>query len=250
MIGFFSNNIIPLRLGELIRAKITGERFLVSRSSVLATIIIERMFDIIMFISLFFVITVFMSFPEFIKKSFYFLTMILVICLVVLYIMLMHEDKVLKILSKIPMPAILKSFILEIFNKFTDGLVILKKPAIIIKTFMMSAILWVFEALFFTIVAHACGIHLSLLGAIFTVIVIAVGSIIPTAPGCFGAFELLGVLALSTMSVDKDTAFACTAIYHLLQLVVIFVLGAICVMKAKLSVFDLLKFAKIEKNDE
>lgn len=250
MLGFFANNIIPLRLGELIRAKITGERFYISRSSVLATIVIERILDVIVFILFFFIIFLFMSFPTFLEKSFYMLGLFSFIALVALYIMLTHEKKASNILSKVPMPVAMKSLTIEFFNKFTNGLVLLKRPEVLIKTFIMSVILWVTEAVFVVVVAYACGIHLSLLGAIFTVIMIGIGAIIPTSPGYFGAFELMGVLALSTMGIDKDAAFVCTAIYHFLQLIVIFALGMSCVIKTKFSFLELFKFVKIEKNNE
>lgn len=243
IIGFFANNIIPLRFGELIRAKITGERLRVSRSSVLATIVIERLFDVIIFVLFFFLIVTVMSFPEFIKKSFYILTFVFFICLSTLYIMLTHKNKALKVLSKIPIPSFVES--LTVFlNRFTGGLVVLKDPSILIKSFIFSGILWITEALFVVIVAYACGIHISILGGIFTVIIIGMGGMIPTAPGYFGAFELMGVLALSTLSVDKDLAFICTAICHFLQLVIIFTLGGLCVLKTKITFSDLFKFAK------
>jgi uncharacterized protein (TIRG00374 family) len=243
IIGFFANNVIPLRLGELIRAKITGERLRVSRSSVLATIVIERLFDVIMFVLFFSLIVMVMSFPEFIKKSFYILTVVFFICLTMLYIMLTHKNKALKVLSKIPISSIVES--LTVFlNRFTGGLLVLKKPSILMKSFIFSGILWITEALFVVIVTYACGIHISILGGIFTVIIIGIGGIIPTAPGYFGAFELMGVLALSTLSVDKDLAFVCTALCHFLQLVIIFTLGTLCVLKTKITFSDLFKFAK------
>ena len=76
------------------------------------------------------------------------------------------------------------------------------------------------------------------------VIIIGIGAIIPTAPGYIGAFEFMGVTALS---VDKDAAFACTAIYHFLQLMTIFLLGIMSVAKERISFSDLFKFAKIEE---
>jgi uncharacterized protein (TIRG00374 family) len=244
IIGFFANNIIPLRLGELIRAKITGERLHVPRSSVLATIVIERLFDVIMFVLFFFLIATVTSFPEFIKKYFYILTLAFFIYLSILYIMLTHKNKDLKVLSKMPKLSVVKSLITVFFNRFTSGLVVLKKPSILMKSFIFSGILWITEALFVVIVAYACGIHISILSGIFTVIIIGMGSIIPTAPGYFGAFELMGVLALSTLSVDKDLAFICTAICHFLQLVIIFTLGGLCMLKAKITFSDLFKLAK------
>ncbi|MDR2457864.1 MAG: flippase-like domain-containing protein [Clostridiales Family XIII bacterium] len=244
VIGFFANNIIPLRLGELIRAKITGERLQMSRGSALATIVIERLFDVTIFVSFFFLILAIMPFPEFIKRSFYILTIIFFICLAILYIVLIHKDKALKVLSKIPLSLKLKSFITDFLNRFTGGLAILKNPDILIKTFIFSAILWITEALFVLIVTYACGIQISILGAIFIVIVVGMGGIIPTAPGYLGAFEMMGVLALSTLSVDKDLAFVCVAIWHFLSLVLIFTLGSLCIIKSKLAFSDLFKFAK------
>jgi uncharacterized protein (TIRG00374 family) len=248
MLGFFANNIIPLRLGELIRAKVTGERLGMSRSSVLATIIIERLFDVIMFVSFFFLTVMVMYFPEYIKRSFYILTIIFFICLLALYIILIHKDNAFKVLSKVPIASSLKSLITNFLDRFTSGLIVLETPSVLIKTFILSGILWVTESLFIVIVAYACGIRVSILGGIFTVIVIGMGSIIPTAPGYFGVFELMGIMALSILSVDKDSAFICAAICHFLQLVVIFSLGMICIIKTKLSFSDLFKFAKDKSN--
>jgi uncharacterized protein (TIRG00374 family) len=248
MLGFFANNIIPLRLGELIRAKVTGERLEVSRSSVLATIIIERLFDVIMFVSFFFLIVMVMSFPEYIKRSFYILTVIFFICLLALYIILIYKDNAFKVLSKVSVTSSLKYLITNFLDRFTSGLIVLKTPSVLIKTFILSGILWGTESLFIVVVAYACGIHISIIGGIFTVVVIGMGSIIPTAPGYFGVFELMGILALSILSVNKDSAFICTAICHFLQLVIIFSLGIICIIKTKLSFSDLFKFAKDKSN--
>jgi uncharacterized protein (TIRG00374 family) len=247
ILGSFVNNIIPLRLGELIRAKITGERFYLSRSSVLATIIIERLFDVIIFVLFFSIITIFMSFHEFLEKSFYILAVLFIICLIVFYIMLMYKNRVINFLSAIFMPAKIKVFITDFLNKFIDGLEILKKPSVLIKTFIMSVVLWIIEAVFLVVIAYSCNIKLSICGAVFTVIIIGIGVIIPTAPGYIGAFEFMGVTALSALSIDKDSAFACIALYHLLQFVVIFTLGFTCALKVKLLFSDLFKFTKIEE---
>ena len=45
MIGFMASNVLPLRLGEFVRAWSLGRIADMSRSAVLATIVIERIFD-------------------------------------------------------------------------------------------------------------------------------------------------------------------------------------------------------------
>ena len=45
-IGYFGNNVLPLRLGELIRAYIVGKKYNMTKSYVFGTIIVERLLDI------------------------------------------------------------------------------------------------------------------------------------------------------------------------------------------------------------
>ncbi|MCL2390119.1 MAG: flippase-like domain-containing protein [Endomicrobia bacterium] len=247
VLGFFMNNIIPLRLGELIRAKVTGERLGISRSSVLGTILIERLMDIIIFVLFFFLIMFVIPFPEFIKKSFYVCAVVFGTGLFVLFLISRNEGKALKIVSRFPMPSKIKNFVTELFNKFAHGLGALKNPAVFSIIFLMTVVIWVTESMFLVIVAYSCGIKISLLGGIFTVIIIGIGAIIPTAPGYIGAFEFMGITAMSVLSVSKDSAFACIAIYHFLQITVIFILGFGSIVKTKISFADLFKFAKIEE---
>ena len=45
LIGYFGNNVLPLRLGELLRAYILGKRYSLSNSYVFGTIVLERILD-------------------------------------------------------------------------------------------------------------------------------------------------------------------------------------------------------------
>ena len=45
VIGYMANNLLPVRLGELVRAFFVGQKEGVSKSGALATILLERVFD-------------------------------------------------------------------------------------------------------------------------------------------------------------------------------------------------------------
>ena len=45
LIGYFGNNILPLRLGELLRSYIVGKENSLSKSFVFGTVVLERMMD-------------------------------------------------------------------------------------------------------------------------------------------------------------------------------------------------------------
>jgi len=250
IMGFFMNNIIPLRIGELVRAKITGERLQISRSSILATIVIERLFDIITFVIAFFVIMVVMPFPEIIKKSFYICAVVFGIGLVVLFMIAKHEEKSLRVISKLPMPGKIKSFVTSFFDRFAVGLAMLKTPSAFAVSFLMSAVIWTTEAVVLVIVAYSFGINIPhfILGGLFTVIIIGIGAIIPTAPGYIGAFEYFGsnLALVQGLSIEPHKALACILTYHFMQIAVIFILGSVSILKTKISFNDLFKFAKIE----
>lgn len=253
MMGFFMNNIIPLRLGELIRAKITGERLHISRSSILGSIVLERLVDVIVFVLFFFFILYFVSFSENIEniKSWFFIAgTIFGVILILLFLISKNEETFVKLFSKLPMPAKIKNIVIEIVDKFADGLVMLKKPAIFLITILFSLLIWITESSVLLIVAYACGVNtLGLLQGIFIVIVIGIGAIVPTAPGYIGAFEYFGskiAIPALALGIPEATAVACILLYHFVQIIVIFSLGFGSMLKTKISFSDLFKFAKIE----
>ena len=45
LIGYFGNNILPLRLGELLRTLVVGEKYKIKKTAVLGSIILERILD-------------------------------------------------------------------------------------------------------------------------------------------------------------------------------------------------------------
>src|SRR4029077_3917656 len=50
LVGYAANYVLPARLGELVRADFLGRRYAVPRLSVIGTIVVERLFDVIVFI--------------------------------------------------------------------------------------------------------------------------------------------------------------------------------------------------------
>ena len=65
MIGFFANLVLPFRMGEFIRAHISGRKFSISRTASLGTIFIERIFDTLSFLSTFLCASLFYPFSRF-----------------------------------------------------------------------------------------------------------------------------------------------------------------------------------------
>ena len=70
MIGYFSNNIIPLRMGELVRVQFLGTNYQVNRARALGTIVVERVFDVLMLLTLFgLCLVLYDAFPDSVKHG-------------------------------------------------------------------------------------------------------------------------------------------------------------------------------------
>ena len=52
LIGYFGNNVLPLRLGELLRSYIVGKENHLSKSFVIGTVVLERLMDMLALTSL------------------------------------------------------------------------------------------------------------------------------------------------------------------------------------------------------
>jgi uncharacterized protein (TIRG00374 family) len=248
--GFFMNNILPLRLGEFVRAKVAGERFQISRSGVFATVVVERLMDIIVFIICFFLIACFVDIPVWLKNSFLLCTVIFGSMLVVLFLMSKSNDKFLTVINKLHLPVKISEILKSLFVKFATGLKFFQNFRLVLYVFITSLIVWFVEAYSYQLFFSAFGVQVSLMESIFVIIVIGMGVIIPTAPGFIGAIEFMGIIALGIFGVEKSTAFACIASLHFADMMAIYLLGIIGIIKEKLSFIDLFKFATIEDNSE
>src|SRR5262249_17746893 len=67
IIGFFANNVLPFRMGELVRAHLCGTKFQVSRTGSLGSIMLERLCDTISFLTIFLLVALLYPFPRYIE---------------------------------------------------------------------------------------------------------------------------------------------------------------------------------------
>ena len=64
IVGYMANNVLPLRTGELVRAYVLGRRYGVRKTTSLATIAIERLFDGLTMLAFMLSATAFVSFTS------------------------------------------------------------------------------------------------------------------------------------------------------------------------------------------
>ncbi|MFQ5866805.1 MAG: lysylphosphatidylglycerol synthase transmembrane domain-containing protein [bacterium] len=244
-IGFMANNLLPLRVGELIRAYMNGKKENISKSSSLATIVVERVFDGLALVILLLVAFLFLgsgsyprhSFPQWLKKMIYVAWFLFLGILILLYIMMRSKEltrKVIKYLFSFLKEPVLKK-ILNLTSSFIEGLNVLRQRREILIVSSLSILVWTFEGTTFYLGAKALNLFISYPQAYLTMVVIALGLVIPSSPAFVGVYEYFCVTALALFAIDKSLALSYAVLLHFLQFSLLVGLGLFFLWKENLS---------------
>jgi hypothetical protein len=232
VLGFFMNNILPARAGELVRAhfggKVTGE----SRMIVLATIASERLADGLT-ISLMFALIILLIGPgnldpAYAQNLLYVAYLFAAVaCCVVAVIMLRRRLFSLadRVASRLNSRA--STYTLSKAQLFIEGLSPLCKPKRAIAVAAWSGVIWSVELAVFYLVSLAFSTPLSLSGCVLFLVAVNFSSLVPAAPGGFGVIELVAKKVLLSVGVQSDELALCMVLtQHIIQYAVIGLPGA------------------------
>lgn len=220
--GYFLNNILPFRLGEIGRAFLLGRRTNLRFMEVLPTIVLERAFDLafsaaILLSALPFVINA--SGAESISIV---VGILVAIGLLTLYILARNRDWAIQQLHRLPW---LEKAGGHFLPPFFDGLAILTDGWRFLRTLGLMILNWFWAILQFFVTIKAFFPAAQLPWAVFGLGAAAFGGAVPSAPGAVGTYEaaLGGALTLVTSDEARSVAVAITA--HLLNYILTLLLG-------------------------
>ncbi|SVE09932.1 uncharacterized protein METZ01_LOCUS462786, partial [marine metagenome] len=120
LIGYFGNNVLPLRLGELLRSYIVGKENHLSKSFVIGTVVLERLMDMIALISLALLLLLIYPLEESIR-GYVLWSGIISIFTITIFLIILHRIKVVKANHKI----------LLILKQIVDGVLSIRKEMVI-----------------------------------------------------------------------------------------------------------------------
>jgi uncharacterized protein (TIRG00374 family) len=232
ILGFFMNNILPARAGELVRAhlggKVTGEQ----RTLVLATIASERLTDGLS-ISLMFVVIIGLFGrghldPTYADNLMYVAYLFALVGVGVIATLLFRR-KIFLFTNALADRFNKRSltYTLTKLEVFVDGLSPLCSPRRALQISMWSVLIWGIELLVYMAIAQAFNSQLPLSGAVLFLVAVNFSSLIPAAPGGFGVIELVAKNVLLSLGVaSSELALSMVLAQHVIQYVVIGIPGA------------------------
>lgn len=217
IIGTAINYIFFGYIGEFMRAWLLSRKKLISKSSILMSIVMERIFDLWTLL-LFLGIAAYIS-PEvspYVAKAGYLaagLGFFATLCAALLVFCPSRTERFLSQLFKI-LPIRWSSFLKDKVVKCTKGLHSIAHPKLLLFIIIASLAQWAVMCICNWIAAHAVGIEVppwALLGPMGLMIL---GMTLPSTPGQLGVIEISYVLGLLPWGVPKEQALAAGLLFH------------------------------------
>lgn len=252
-IGFFAIMMLPLRLGEIARPAVGKLRQGITFSTGLGTIAVERVIDgLVTSACVVWAIFVLPKVPtnDVIAKhlpTYGLFALVLFSAAFLLLVLFLWQRRfaILAVRKSVGLVSEkLGDFVASKVDSVADGIRSVGDLGLTMRFLAETAVYWGSNIAGMWLLAHACGLPLTLGHATAVMGVLAIGILLPTGPGLFGNFQLAISAALRLYfpeSVVTSQGAVYIFIMYAIQLVVIALAGIIPLYAMKLSFRDLLR---------
>jgi uncharacterized protein (TIRG00374 family) len=217
-IGYMINTVLPLRAGEIVRAFLVGESERVSKSTALATVLVEKVLDLGTVALFLFVLRFFIVLPDWADAAAVLGGIGIVVAIVGLAIVLLARGPTLRLIGGLEarVPILRRLAIGDLVASFLDGLAFVRDPRTLALVTLWSVVMWFGSGLglYFGLLAANIGVGLAV--GLLVMAVTNLGMAVPSAPGYVGVFHSAVVLSLTPFGVDPSQALASAIIMHTL----------------------------------
>lgn len=234
MIGFMGNNILPARLGELLRAYSLGRSSGVSRSAALGSVVVERVLDIGVLLLVFGTVFALGRLPPGIGRWGGILLVLATPVAAFLVLFELRPEPVWGLVERF-LPRRLRPRLRTIAMNFRAGLRVLRHPVPLLAGIGLSILMWGILVGVVMLCLSALSLTTAPDAATVVLVVMAIGTMVPAAPGYVGTLQAAGTLALVQYRVPQASAFSFTVLYHAGQWLPVTLVGLYYFMRQNLS---------------
>jgi len=224
-IGYLANNVLPARLGELVRSHSLGEKEGIARTTVLGTVVVERVVDTVSVVAIASVAVLVLSIRGFMTSAVLMGLAFATLLVIGLGIgMAAHRlpgaERVAAYVERWPR-------LMALGRMLREGLAVVSRPRILVGALAFSVVAWAASISTFLAAGQAVGIELTVAQGALLCSGIALATIVPSGPGYLGTFELTAVGICSLFGIDRDAALAMALLVHVMILAVTSVGGLV-----------------------
>jgi len=255
MMGFTANNLLPARLGEVVRAYLLHRKTGARKTYGVATIILERICDGLTLILFLGFVSLLMPLPQWGQDVQAVSSLLFLGAAVVIVVLLMKESLVVRIADLVlgRFPTRVSGPVLRATGVFISGLHALKSRRSLALVIALSVAVWLLEASSYLLMFSAFNVSMPplrlVLAAVFLLVVVNLGIMLPSAPGYVGTFQFFAVMALGAFGVPKETALAVAISSHLMQYLMVTAIGIVFFLRENMGLWSVERQAAAESDE-
>ena len=228
MVGYLANNVLPARLGEFVRSHDLGERSRLSKSTILGTIVVERVMDTLVVV----VIAAFAIFVLSVRGIVasavlvgLALTALLIVAIIVGLVAhrLPGADRASAFINRWPR-------VHGLLVRLRVGLAVTADVRVMATSLALTLVSWSCAVLGFAVAAQSVGVQPTMGQAALLAAGVNLATAVPAAPGYVGTFELAAVTIAASVGIDRESALAFAVLLHAISLLITSIGGAVALL--------------------
>ncbi len=246
MIGLAANNVLPLRIGEAVRAYSITKKEDIAFATSFTTVILERIFDmvtVLLFLALaLFLVPIPESADAQIGGALRFLSVVTTAVIGVVVFLFFKQELLIRWVERCLslLPSKISEALHHLFHAFLAGLKALTDKRQLLYLFAYSLWLWTCFLVAFWCGLKSLGLDVThdlpmFRAALLATVLVAIFIMIPAAPGFVGTFQAGCIVALSVFGVPKEEALSFSLLVHGIQFSCITIIGAGCFLSEGIS---------------
>lgn len=209
VIGYMANDVLPARMGEVVRVYVLSQRERLPKTVALGTVVVERLLDAVVMLFLLAMAALLVPLNGPIERVALVASGLLLVGLFPLVMLVLWPDRILALLAPFSsrLPTRLTEFASAAGAGFLSGLRVVRSGSVLTAGLALSVVAWLFEAGMYWTLAVGFSLPAGAALIVLTLAVTNLATLVPSAPGYVGSFEFGALLVLVGLAgLDQEQA--------------------------------------------
>lgn len=240
LLGYLGNFVLPSRLGEVIRSFAVSRREEIPMSTVLGTVVLERLVDASVLALIALAAALFLGAPDWVVN----VTAVAALAgiLAIAFLATPGAAAIGRWLGRRQFPGAAAGS--AAIRRFAGGASVRRRPVVLLAAVGLSGVSWLFEGAVYWLAAESLSLDVSLAVAFLVAAVTVLATAVPSAPAYVGTFELAVTAVATAFGVPPEGALAWALLAHVVTVAPLAVGGLISLVASGQRAADLVDAAE------
>jgi glycosyltransferase 2 family protein len=213
--GYLASNVLPARMGELVRVVLLVSDQPISTARAVSTIVVERLLDILSLLIIMVATLPFVHLPEAMLRAAQMLGVVALLGSLTLIILSFWKERLLSVAHVVfgRIHLLDRPGVYAALGHLIDGFATLRTRLGLL-LIGLSFVCWLGVIAMAWSAARAIGLEAPLTAMVLSVVVTTLGMLVPSSPGYIGVFHYLVTVALAPFGISKEIALSFAIVWH------------------------------------